>query len=174
MTLRLAPITTERFPAWLRRCRTEYEADLVRSGESPEQAQAHAAASLESAFPDGGPTADSAVFHVVASDDASSEVPSTNGDGTTDNDAEVGYLWVGRGTSGDPTAWWIWDIVINESHRGRGYGRTAMELAEEYALSRGAKTLGLSVFGFNKVAQGLYESLGYETTTVKMQKPLAH
>lgn len=47
-----------------------------------------------------------------------------------------------------------------------------MELAENYAVSQGAKTLGLSVFGFNRAAQGLYESLGYETTSIKMKKRL--
>ena len=47
-----------------------------------------------------------------------------------------------------------------------------MLLAEEYARSHGARSLGLSVFGFNDAARRLYESLGYGTTTVKMAKPL--
>jgi hypothetical protein len=48
----------------------------------------------------------------------------------------------------------------------------AMVLGEEYARAQGAHTLGLSVFGFNTGARGLYESLGYETTSVKMRKKL--
>ena len=47
-----------------------------------------------------------------------------------------------------------------------------MLLAEDYATSHGAHTLGLSVFGFNAAARRLYESLGYGTTTVKMTKRL--
>ena len=47
-----------------------------------------------------------------------------------------------------------------------------MLLAEDYATSHGARTLGLSVFGFNEAARRLYESLGYAMTTVKMSKPL--
>lgn len=90
------------------------------------------------------------------------------------NDAgeAVGYLWVGQDATTDASAWWVWDIVINADRRGRGYGRTAMLLGEEYARSRGARTLGLSVFGFNTGARRLYESLGYETTSVKMLKKL--
>lgn len=55
---------------------------------------------------------------------------------------------------------------------GQGFGRRGMQLAEDYARSHGATTLGLSVFGFNHAARGLYESLGYEVTSVKMRKAL--
>ncbi|AJC61513.1 sortase-like acyltransferase [Streptomyces sp. 769] len=85
----------------------------------------------------------------------------------------VGYLWIGPDTSDDAGAWWIWDIVIDADKRGRGFGRMAMTLGEEYARAQGAHTLGLSVFGFNTGARGLYESLGYETTSVKMRKRLS-
>ena len=84
----------------------------------------------------------------------------------------IGYLWIGPDTSGNAGAWWIWDIVIDADKRGRGFGRRAMVLGEEYAQAHGAHTLGLSVFGFNKGARGLYESLGYETTSVKMLKKI--
>jgi ribosomal protein S18 acetylase RimI-like enzyme len=53
-----------------------------------------------------------------------------------------------------------------------GYGRAAMRLAEHHAREAGARTLGLSVFGHNEGARGLYESVGYEPTTVKMRKQL--
>lgn len=48
-----------------------------------------------------------------------------------------------------------------------------MRLAEDYARSQRALTLGLSVFGFSHSARGLYESLSYETTSIKMRKNLA-
>lgn len=62
--------------------------------------------------------------------------------------------------------------MIDADKRGRGFGRMAMVLGEEYARAQGAHALGLSVFGFNTGARGLYESLGYETTSVKMLKRL--
>jgi ribosomal protein S18 acetylase RimI-like enzyme len=84
----------------------------------------------------------------------------------------VGYLWIGQDQSDDPNAWWVWDVVIDADQRSRGFGREAMRLAEDVARSRGARSLGLSVFGFNSRARALYESLGYETTSIKMRKTL--
>ncbi|WP_166848130.1 GNAT family N-acetyltransferase [Isoptericola sp. BMS4] len=47
-----------------------------------------------------------------------------------------------------------------------------MILGEEYARARGARSLGLNVFGFNTAARALYESLGFETAAVTMHKRL--
>jgi ribosomal protein S18 acetylase RimI-like enzyme len=155
MPISLVPITAQRFPAWQDRSHAEYMADLITAGEEPQVADRHARESLERAFPTGEPTADNAVFDLVH-----------------DVDGTVGYLWIGRDSSGDPASWWVWDIVVDSEYRGKGYGRETMHLAEYYARSSGARTLGLSVFGHNEVARGLYESVGYETTTVKMRKQL--
>lgn len=78
--------------------------------------------------------------------------------------------WVARSSAeyaADPSAWWVGDIVIDENQRRRGYGREAMRLAEAYARTHGAASLGLSVFGFNQAARTLYEALGFETTRVE-------
>jgi ribosomal protein S18 acetylase RimI-like enzyme len=141
---------------WFERSRAEYANDLVAVGQTPEDAHRHADESMARSFPSGTPGPGHVVFDVV------------DGSGVT-----VGYLWIGPDTSDDASAWWIWDIVIDADKRGRGLGRRAMGLGEEYALAQGAHTLGLSVFGFNTGARGLYESLGYETTSVKMLKRLA-
>ncbi|WP_342590614.1 GNAT family N-acetyltransferase [Paeniglutamicibacter terrestris] len=154
MTVKLIPISSQQFPVWLKRSCQEYEADLVATGETPFEAHRRAHESLEAAFPEDAPTMDNAVFDVV------------------DEGASVGYLWVGTDSSEDPRSWWVWDIVIDAQHRGKGWGRATMDLAEAYARSQGASTLGLSVFGFNHAAKGLYESMGYETVTTKMKKSL--
>ncbi|KUJ70454.1 GNAT family acetyltransferase [Streptomyces albus subsp. albus] len=155
MPVTLRPLDARRFPAWFERSRAEYAKDLVALGQAPEDADRHADESMARSFPSGAPTPGHVVFDVV--DDAG---------------LAVGYLWIGPDTSGDAGAWWIWDIVIDADKRGRGFGRMAMALGEEYARAQGAHTLGLSVFGFNTGARGLYESLGYETTSVKMRKKL--
>lgn len=154
MALTLVPVTAQGFPRWIERSRAEYEADLVLAGDSPDTAAQRAGEALRRAFPEDQPNAGNAVFEL-------------NSDGTG-----VGYLWIGPDTSGDPTAWWVWDIVVDPEHRGRGFGRSAMLLAEDHARAEGARTLGLSVFGFNAAARGLYESVGYDTTSVKMRKRL--
>lgn len=59
---------------------------------------------------------------------------------------------------------------IEERHRGRGYGREAMTLAEVEARRLGLDRVGLNVFGGNEVARGLYRSLGYAENAVFMTK----
>ena len=84
----------------------------------------------------------------------------------------VGDLWIGP-LGDDPERWWVWDIVVVEELRGRGYGRNMMLLAEELAQSNGATSIGLNVFARNHVARSLYTSLGYEETSVQMRKGLS-
>lgn len=154
MSITLVPITASRFPSWQKRCQAEYKADLIAAGETPRAADEHASDSLKRAFP-AGPSADNAVFDLV-----------------DDTECVVGYLWIGRDNLGDRTSWWVWDLLVESEHRGKGYGKSAMQLAEDHARAAGARTLGLSVFGFNAAARGLYEAAGYETTSVKMRKRL--
>lgn len=156
MPVALRPMPAQRLPAWIERSTSEYAKDLVASGQSFAEAHAHAADGMKVSFPSGVPSPGHVVFDVI-------------------NDAgeAAGYVWIGPDTSADPAAWWIWDLCIDADQRGRGLGRAAMLLGEEYARTQGAQTLGLSVFGFNTGARRLYESLGYETTSVKMAKKLA-
>jgi ribosomal protein S18 acetylase RimI-like enzyme len=82
----------------------------------------------------------------------------------------VGALWfaaeaeVGRGGA------YIWDIVVDPDHRGRGYGREAMEALEPLARSLGYDTFRLHVFADNAIARHLYQSVGYDETDVAMMK----
>jgi ribosomal protein S18 acetylase RimI-like enzyme len=84
----------------------------------------------------------------------------------------VGSLWIGPASPTQPESCWIWDIVIDEAHRGRGLGKAAMLLAEDEARASGATELGLNVFGHNTVARHLYESLGYTPVSIRMAKQL--
>jgi ribosomal protein S18 acetylase RimI-like enzyme len=82
----------------------------------------------------------------------------------------VGHLWVGREDDAD---WMVWDIEIAPQHRGRGYGRQAMLLAEELARAEGGRRIELNVFGRNDVARALYRSLGYAEVSVHMRKDIS-
>jgi ribosomal protein S18 acetylase RimI-like enzyme len=75
-------------------------------------------------------------------------------------DHRVGWLWIGRSPR-DPHAGFVWDIIIDDSCRGRGYGRAAMVAAERYFEEQGKVRIGLQVAAKNDVARDLYESLGY-------------
>ena len=66
----------------------------------------------------------------------------------------------------------IFDIRIDEKFRGKGYGKQAMSLIEEKARELGLKSIGLHVFAVNNVARNLYESVGYEVSSLNMTKKL--
>jgi len=47
-----------------------------------------------------------------------------------------------------------------------------MKEIEKVGQELGMKKIGLHVFGHNKVARGLYDKLGYQTTNVLMEKEI--
>jgi len=81
-------------------------------------------------------------------------------------------LWIGPHATGQICAWWAWDIAIDAHQRGKGFGRDALLLAEDRVREHGGSRL-LNVFGFDAAGRALYESLGYETTSVRMLKKLS-
>lgn len=85
----------------------------------------------------------------------------------------VGHLWLTERGTPDRRVLYIYGIEIDEAHRGRGFGRQTMLLAEGEARARGIGRVELNVFGGNEVARGLYRSLGYAETAVQMGKDLA-
>jgi ribosomal protein S18 acetylase RimI-like enzyme len=87
-------------------------------------------------------------------------------------DAEqVGRVWIGLNQM-RPGQAYIYYIEVDAPHRGQGYGRVLLGEAEKQARRQGARTIGLHVFGMNKVARALYESAGYEVAQLDMQKLL--
>jgi ribosomal protein S18 acetylase RimI-like enzyme len=81
------------------------------------------------------------------------------------------YGWLSV-TPGLRRVLFVWNIRIDESHRGRGVGKQAMLLAEAEARTRGLTHIGLNVMGGNETARQLYRSLGYTETFVSMEKPV--
>jgi ribosomal protein S18 acetylase RimI-like enzyme len=67
---------------------------------------------------------------------------------------------------------YVYNVEVDEIHRGVGLGRAAMLLAEAEALARGIDRIELNVWGGNAVARGLYRSLGYVERAISMAKDL--
>jgi GNAT superfamily N-acetyltransferase len=155
MPVSLRPLTNEELSEFIEADIEGYVEERVRSGERQDVARRVAREQSMALFPDGTPADGQLLFRVL--DD----------DGTA-----VGTLWIGPQHADQPGAFWVWDVRIEESHRGKGYGRATMELAEDEARSRGASELGLNVFGHNQVARQLYESMGYAATAIRMKKIL--
>ncbi len=84
----------------------------------------------------------------------------------------IGFLWLAERDSHGRKVVWVYDVWIDEEHRGRGLGREAMRLAEQETRMFGGARLELNVFGRNDVARGLYRSLGYEESAILMGKDL--
>jgi ribosomal protein S18 acetylase RimI-like enzyme len=155
--IRLDPITDEEFAAWLPPAVRTLAQEHVTSGQwTPQDALAFSKAQFMRLLPD-GPRSDQQYLYTIR--DAA--------DG-----AAVGTLWIGmRLKAGIPEAY-VYDLVVGEDDRGRGYGRAAMLACAERAAELGAQSLGLHVFGHNARARALYTSLGFVETNINMSLPL--
>jgi ribosomal protein S18 acetylase RimI-like enzyme len=153
--LRLRPATQAEFDEWLPRQEAGYAEMIIASGSMPPaEARAKARQDTHRIWSAGLGTPGQLVFRVLAAEEP------------------VGWLWLGVPGPDDAAMAWVYDVEVDESHRGRGYGREAMLLAEREALARGMTSIGLNVHGQNRVAISLYDSLGYTVTAQQMKKPL--
>jgi len=66
----------------------------------------------------------------------------------------------------------IYDFIIDESSRGKGYGKQALVALDEKLKSIEVQSVGLHVFGDNITAQELYKKMGYQITGIHMKKRL--
>jgi ribosomal protein S18 acetylase RimI-like enzyme len=154
--VQLRPMRDDEFAAWLPRMRDDYgQAMIDDAGILPETAREKAKADIEHLFPGERPSAEQLVFVVEADGGA------------------VGELWLAERDIMGQSSLFIYDIHVDAAHRGRGYGKAAMLLAEEEARRRSIDRIALNVFGRNTVARGLYLSLGYTENAVAMSKALA-
>jgi ribosomal protein S18 acetylase RimI-like enzyme len=151
-TVTLRQVTEEEYAGYRARSVPLYADELVRSkGFSREEADKNSATT----FP-------ATVADVLAETGASiSRVLS--------DDEPVGWLWLAPAGA---NSLFVYDIEIDEPHRGRGLGRATMLAAEEVARAAGHRFVRLNVFGWNTGAQSLYRSLGYRTDAIQMSKPL--
>jgi ribosomal protein S18 acetylase RimI-like enzyme len=152
----LRPMLPDEFVTYLDWAIDDYAAELERNGKATgEAAQVASRASYDSLLPDGLATLGHTLL--VATDPNGGE--------------RVGVLWFGPSTD-DSAMSWIYDIMVDEEKRGRGWGRAIMRAFEGEARARGFARAGLNVYGDNHVARRLYESLGYVETARQLHKEL--
>lgn len=149
------PMTPAEFEVWVALALAQFaEAVTAARGVPPEVGARIAAESHARLLPEG--LASPGTRIVVGEDEAG---------------RRVGILWVGPPPDGAGPAW-VYEIEVEESRRGEGWGRALMQAAEELAREEGHTEIGLNVFGSNTVARRLYESLGYEAASIQMRKAL--
>ncbi|WP_426252179.1 GNAT family N-acetyltransferase [Paenibacillus pabuli] len=87
-------------------------------------------------------------------------------------DGNVGFIWFNITEKRRGKEAFLLDIVVEEVHRGKGYGTQTMEALEQKAVSLGVDRIGLHVFGHNVRASSLYRKMGYEVTDLTMYKEI--
>ncbi len=73
-----------------------------------------------------------------------------------ENAVAIGYGVVERGYLG------IFNIIVHEAYRGKGYGHHVMNAIQKEGQKLGAKSSYLQVVCENQIAVNLYKKLGYE------------
>ncbi len=154
--LRLRPMTAAQFSIWRARILPGYAAAHLRAGVwSAGEADSRAAKLIGNLLPAGVETPGVLLLSAETSDGNS-----------------IGMAWLVLDRP-RPGAVWIHNIEIFPGYRGKGYGRELLAAAEQHSLEHGAKEIGLNVFGGNIIARSLYESSGYEISSLQMRKRLA-
>jgi ribosomal protein S18 acetylase RimI-like enzyme len=149
----LRPMTDDEFGSWLPSVRSGYANELIsHGGADPAAARATAELETEQLFPDGKSSRGQLVFVIESRGE------------------RVGELWLAEQERDFRRVLWVFDIHVDERHRGRGFARAAMELAEREAKRRGLTHVALNVFGGNEPARRLYRSLGYTEDAISMSK----
>lgn len=148
----LEPLQQEDFERFLERGIREYAEDHVRNGNWPaEGALERSKKEFEHYLPDGIHSKDQYLYSVI-----------------NDDSNKIGVLWV---QVKDQKAF-IYDFIIDEAFRGKGYGKQTLIAMDEKLKSMNVESVGLHVFGDNVTAQELYKKMGFQITGIHMKKEL--
>jgi len=151
----LVPMTEDEFAAYLEKTVPNYAAENVRAGYWPENGALERSREVyQNLLPQGVHTENNYLFRI--------QIDETG--------EKAGILWMKH--EAPRKHGFVYDISLDESQRGKGYGKKAMLALEEFAKSLGLKTIGLHVFTHNTTAMKLYAGLGYEVTSQAMVKNL--
>jgi len=136
----------------------DYAQDLARNYRQPiDEARANSANQINRLLEQGVATPSHHLFNLVVSDEPTQP--------------RVGYLWVE--VDEQKKRCFIYDIYLEATYRGRGYGTQTLQLLETKMREQNIAYIGLHVFAHNTAARELYSKLGYQVAGVNMQKWLA-
>lgn len=83
---------------------------------------------------------------------------------------KVGLIWFAEKHQASRSSAFIYDFLIYDEHRRKGYGGQTLNALEEKIKELGIETISLHVFGHNQAAIDLYRKAGYEITDLQMTK----
>jgi GNAT superfamily N-acetyltransferase len=140
--LELRAMTGEAFDEFYVNIVRDYADELHAAGMSREQADEQSRTQTAALIPDGVDSPGQEFFTAWV------------------GDAPVGHLWI---STEKPMAF-VYDIVVREDQRRKGYGEAIMNAGALWSRDHGHVALGLNVFAHNPGARALYEKLGYVVT----------
>jgi ribosomal protein S18 acetylase RimI-like enzyme len=150
--MRLEPIQQEDFDRMIDAEIRGYAEEHVRNGNWPaEGALERSKKEFDALLPDGIHSKDQYLWSLLDEDSS-----------------KIGMLWV---QVKDQKAF-IYDFVVEEPFRGKGYGKQALIAMDEKLKAMNVESVGLHVFGDNITAQELYKKMGYQITGIHMKKEL--
>jgi ribosomal protein S18 acetylase RimI-like enzyme len=145
----LEPMQQEDFDQVIENEIKNYAADHVRNGNWPEEGSLERSRKeFESLLPQGVHTPNQFLWSLM------------------DGDQKAGFLWA----EVKENKAFIYDFLIHEEFRGKGYGKQALAAMDEKLQSMNVESVSLHVFGDNTTAQELYKKMGFEITGIHMQK----
>ncbi|MSP14518.1 MAG: GNAT family N-acetyltransferase [Chloroflexi bacterium] len=155
--IRLVPMNGEDFQSWLVQTIQEYAAEKVQAGNwSASNALELSQSEFQELLPDGLSTKNQYLFTLVDADLAE----------------KVGMIWFALLARRSGREVFIYDFVVFEPFRRRGYGAQALYALEEKVKELGINRICLHVFGHNHAARALYEKVGYAITNINMSKQI--
>lgn len=156
--VRLEKMAAEDFDTYIEKLTANYAKDNVRSGRwTREEALEKSVSQINSLLPERIKTQNHVFFSIV--DEGTGDV--------------VGYIWLHVVPGEGPKKAFIYDLIIFEKFRKRGYGRAALVALEEYAKEKRIASISLHVFAHNAAALSLYRKMGYEVTSMNMKKNIS-
>ena len=148
------PMTKDEFPAYWKYSVDSWKRDMERAGLIEKDISYEKAEEQVKKFlPNGIDTPGHHLMHLV------------------ERGETIGSIWFEIRQRGAKEAY-LWDIVIDENYRGKGYGRDTMARLEEFVKKEGAERISLNVFGSNAIARNLYVKMGYQDAAITMMKYL--
>jgi RimJ/RimL family protein N-acetyltransferase len=150
--VKLELMQQEDFDRLLERGIREYAEDHVRNGNWPaEGALERSKKEFDTLLPEGVHSKDQYVWSLV-----------------DEENNKIGILWVQVKNQRA----FIYDFMIEEAFRGKGFGKQALAAMDEKLKSMDVESVALHVFGDNITAQELYKKMGFEIAGMHMRKKL--
>ncbi|MDH2906141.1 MAG: GNAT family N-acetyltransferase [Methanomassiliicoccales archaeon] len=153
----LLPLSPPEFDDYLNDSIRNYAAEKVRAGTWTEAgADVLSKEAFDQLLPQGLDTEHQHLYSIV--DEASRN--------------KVGMVWIGVKDRSPVPGAWIWDIIIYEQYRRRGYATETLHALDRLLQTMNIDSLSLHVFGHNAGALSLYEKNGFRPTDITMTKKI--